>query len=413
MTSSFKQHYNLTYLTAYIAVIFINCFLLACSDKSQNRISSGGTIETTNGKIIAESPIENLVSNKIYLYSYPEFNLLDSTTINKLGEFSFNTKDYSESHFIVKSSITDSLIIWSRIDHLDSIDIEITNTNSLTLSIKDTSFLPDSLFIFQTPFFAVKNGNSYQFNNLPKLDIPVIVSHDVNGNSRLVSQFSQSESLTFLNLNKLYDSYILTGFNFPHDNSTYFQLGYWWSSSFEQFSDGENSTELLDSYGARVYDMLIEDDNYAWKVILDDSLNTNTSYSLSYPLQPHTLKDNTPWLYDSTSLEKAQAVDLTNLDSISFMAKGNCGLTFTLQNNLEEAAVHYDFEASQLSETIWTTLTIDLKNDSISQYWSNTNWLEMESSVEKVILSFESGCQYNIDDIVLYGVNLNDFGIIE
>lgn len=391
-------------------IMFVLFALSSCGKSSGNDLA-GGTIETTNGKITAQVPIEQLAAARLYLYSFPDMVLLDSTEIDENGEFDFKTIDYDNKHFLVQGLVNDSIVIWAQFDHLDDVNINASNGFDLKININDESYLPDSLFIFRTPYFAVKNENTYLFENLPDLGVKIIVSHDEMGEDRIVSQFIKTADSMELEISQLYDGYMFRNFNFPYEIFDVYEVGYWWSQTFPQFSDGLHGANI-DSYGARVYDDSIGLDNYIWRVVLDDTLDVDGRYSIGIDIQPRMFKEITPWLYEEDNIPIADAVDLTNLDSVSFMAKGNCDVEFRFQNNTTEFASHYMFESSTINETTWTKLSINMVDDTPTKFWNNTSWTEMKSEVQSIILEFNYGCEVSLDDVVLYGVNLDDMGII-
>ena len=388
-------------LSACIAFGFALTAFSSCSDSGSE--TAGATSETTNGIAViafdgAHTPIPQAL---VTLYRHPDegphVSVLETATADDSGMVQFETQpdqcQNAECYIEGIAGEDSSLMVWTKLDAVDSTTNEIELLPSVSLMVRtgaaasDSTVLGRSLMLDATPYSTKNDGGDFIFSHIPSGLYTVIAEGEPVAT---VSLEAGSSVDTLIRISNLTREFI-----------------------FEDFDDGDKLNNLAKDYP-----------NYGWYYMPHKSASFESPDSTG-GFTGALINDNASGKYLSLrfSIKESGYVmlgthlgldsgyyDLSSLSAIRIKVRGNCDFAAALEHYREIENNNYNkalWFAKASDE--WTELVLRPGKETLDKKNYQVAWNDISSEIGIFSIFIYNGSRLDIDEIVFEGIAPDSF----
>ena len=399
--------------------IFGVALLVGCTEKGND--AAGATSETTNGIAIVafdgahmpipqarvtlyqrsgavpvESPSEdvNIQEQSQFLPSY--VTALETATANDSGMVQFETElDQCQNARCYVEGIAgedSSLMVWTKLDAVDSTADEIELLPSVTLTVRTGAAASDSIvsrsvvMLDATPYWAKNDGSEFVFSHVPA-GLYTLLANDQP--VAAVSLDAGTSVDTLVRFQELTREYV-----------------------FEDFDDGDSLNNLAKTYknfgwyymphkGA-VFESPDSAGGFAGALV-DDGAGGNY-LSLKYAVQ------DTAYVMLGTHLGLDSGYyDLSALSAVRLKVRGDCDFAVALEHYRQIENNNYNKALWMVSANDeWTDLVLHPGKEVLDRENYQVSWGEISNEIGIFSIFIYNGTRLEIDEIVFEGIQIID-----
>ena len=403
----------------YFALGLILTMFLGCSDSGPE--TAGATSETTNGIAVvaldgvhkpipqarvtlyqrpraasAESPSEdvNIQDVRQFLPSY--VTALETATADDSGMVQFETKpDQCQNARCYVEGIAgedSSLMVWSKLDVVDSMADEIELQPSVSLTVRTGAAASDSVvsrsvvMLDATPYWAKNDGTEFVFSHVPAGLYTLLADDQPVADVSLDAGASVDTLIRISNVTREY--------------------------VFEDFDDGDNLNNLAKKYP-----------NYGWyymphkgavfespdsasgfvSALVDDGAG-GKYLSLKYAVQ------DTAYVMLGTHLGLDSGYyDLSALSAVRLKVRGDCDFAVALEHYRQIENNNYNKALWMgTANDEWTDLVLHPGKEVLDRENYQVSWGEISNEIGIFSIFIYNGTRLEIDEIVFEGIQIID-----
>ena len=399
--------------------IFGVALLVGCTEKGND--AAGATSETTNGIAIvafdgahkpipqarvtlyqragftpAESPSEdvNIQEQSQFLPSY--VTALEAATADDSGMVQFETElDLCQNARCYVEGIAgedSSLMVWTKLDAVDSTADEIELLPSVTLTVRTGAAASDSIVLRSvvmldaTPYWAKNDGSEFVFSHVPA-GLYTLLADDQP--VAAVSLDAGTSVDTLVRFQELTREYV-----------------------FEDFDDGDSLNNLAKTYknfgwyymphkGA-VFESPDSASGFAGALV-DDGAG-GKYLSLKYAVQ------DTAYVMLGTHLGLDSGYyDLSELSAVRLKVRGDCDFAVALEHYRQIENNNYNKALWMVSANDeWTDLVLHPGKEVLDRENYQVSWGEISNEIGIFSIFIYNGTRLEIDEIVFEGIQIID-----
>lgn len=403
----------------YFALGLILTAFLGCSDSGPE--TAGATSETTNGIAIvafdgahmpipqarvtlyqradftpAESPSEDVNIQDVTQFLPSYVSALETATADDSGMVQFETEpDQCQNARCYVEGIAgedSSLMVWSKLDAVDSMADEIELLPSVSLTVRTGAAASDSVvsrsvvMLDATPYWAKNDGSEFVFSHVPAGLYTLLADDQPVADVSLDAGASVDTLIRISNVTREY--------------------------VFEDFDDGDNLNNLAKKYP-----------NYGWYymphkgatfespdsaggfagALVDDG--TRGKYlSLKFTIQ------DTGYVMLGTHVGLDSGYyDLSSLSAVRMKVRGDCRFAVALEHYRQLENNNYNkalWIATANDE--WTELVLRPGDELLDEKNYQVAWDEISTEIGIFSIFISEGSRLDIDEIVFEGIQIID-----
>ena len=394
--------------------IFGVALLVGCTEKGND--AAGATSETTNGIAIvafdgahmpipqarvtlyqragftpAESPSEdvNIQEQSKFLPSY--VTALEAATADDSGMVQFETElDQCQNARCYVEGIAgedSSLMVWTKLDAVDSTADEIELLPSVTLTVRTGAAASDSMvsrsvvMLDATPYWAKNDGSEFVFSHVPAGLYTLLVDDQPVADVSLDAGASVDTLIRISNVTREYvfedfdDGDSLNNLAKTYKNYGWYNIASGTATWIKPDSAGGFGSAIVDGDRGKYLSLQFDlgDSGY---VLLGTHLGLDTGY-----------------------------YDLSALTAIRMKVRGDCDFSFALEhykdlgdNNFQKSLWH------ATADTTWKEIVFRPGNEKLNASVYQVEWKNIAREIGFVSIFASSGSYLEIDEIVFEGV---------
>lgn len=403
----------------YFALGLILTMFSGCSDSGPE--TAGATSETTNGIAIvafdgahmpipqarvtlyqrsgavrAESPSENVEDQKVTQFLPSYVSALETATADDSGMVQFETEpDQCQNARCYVEGIAgedSSLMVWSKLDAVDSMADEIELLPSVSLTVRTGAAASDSVvsrsvvMLDATPYWAKNDGSEFVFSHVPAGLYTLLADDQPVADVSLDAGASVDTLIRISNVTREY--------------------------VFEDFDDGDNLNNLAKKYP-----------NYGWYymphkgatfespdsaggfagALVDDGAR-GKYLSLKFTIQ------DTGYVMLGTHIGLDSGYyDLRSLSAVRMKVRGDCRFAVALEHYRQLENNNYNkalWIATANDE--WTELVLRPGDELLDDKNYQVAWDEISTEIGIFSVFISEGSRLDIDEIVFEGIQIID-----
>ena len=399
--------------------IFGVALLVGCTEKGND--TAGATSETTNGIAIvafdgahkpipqarvtlyqragftpAESPSEDVNIQEQSQFLPSHVSALETATANDSGMVQFETElDQCQNARCYVEGIAgedSSLMVWTKLDAVDSTADEIELLPSVTLTVRTGAAASDSIvsrsvvMLDATPYWAKNDGSEFVFSHVPA-GLYTLLADDQP--VAAVSLDAGTSVDTLVRFQELTREYV-----------------------FEDFDDGDSLNNLAKTYknfgwyymphkGA-VFESPDSAGGFAGALV-DDGAG-GKYLSLKYAVQ------DTAYVMLGTHLGLDSGYyDLSALSAVRLKVRGDCDFAVALEHYRQIENNNYNKALWMVSANDeWTDLVLHPGKEVLDRENYQVSWGEISNEIGIFSIFIYNGTRLEIDEIVFEGIQIID-----
>lgn len=403
----------------YFALGLILAAFLGCSDSGPE--TAGATSETTNGIAVvaldgvhkpipqarvtlyqradftpAESPSEDVNIQDVTQFLPSYVSALETATADDSGMVQFETEpDQCQNARCYVEGIAgedSSLMVWSKLDAVDSMADEIELLPSVSLTVRTGAAASDSVvsrsvvMLDATPYWAKNDGGDFVFSHVPAGLYTLLADDQPVADVSLDAGASVDTLIRISNVTREY--------------------------VFEDFDDGDNLNNLAKKYP-----------NYGWYymphkgatfespdsaggfagALVDDGIR-GKYLSLKFTIQ------DTGYVMLGTHIGLDSGYyDLSSLSAVRMKVRGDCRFAVALEHYRQLENNNYNkalWIATANDE--WTELVLRLGDELLDDKNYQVAWDEISTEIGIFSIFISEGSRLDIDEIVFEGIQIVD-----
>ena len=403
----------------YFALGLILTMFLGCSDSGPE--TAGATSETTNGIAVvaldgvhkpipqarvtlyqrpraasAESPSEdvNIQDVRQFLPSY--VTALETATADDSGMVQFETKpDQCQNARCYVEGIAgedSSLMVWSKLDVVDSMADEIELQPSVSLTVRTGAAASDSVvsrsvvMLDATPYWAKNDGSEFVFSHVPAGLYTLLADDQPVADVSLDAGASVDTLIRISNVTREY--------------------------VFEDFDDGDNLNNLAKKYP-----------NYGWYYMPHKGATFESPDSAGgfagalvddgargkYLTLKFTIQDTGYVMLGTHIGLDSGYYDLSSLSAVRMNVRGDCRFAVALEHYRQLENNNYNkalWIATANDE--WTELVLRPGDELLDDKNYQVAWDEISTEIGIFSIFISEGSRLDIDEIVFEGIQIID-----
>ncbi len=403
----------------YFALGLILTMFLGCSDSGPE--TAGATSETTNGIAVvaldgvhkpipqarvtlyqrpraasAESPSEdvNIQDVRQFLPSY--VTALETATADDSGMVQFETKpDQCQNARCYVEGIAgedSSLMVWSKLDVVDSMADEIELQPSVSLTVRTGAAASDSVvsrsvvMLDATPYWAKNDGSEFVFSHVPAGLYTLLADDQPVADVSLDAGASVDTLIRISNVTREY--------------------------VFEDFDDGDNLNNLAKKYP-----------NYGWYYMPHKGATFESPDSAGgfagalvddgargkYLTLKFTIQDTGYVMLGTHIGLDSGYYDLSSLSAVRMKVRGDCRFAVALEHYRQLENNNYNkalWIATANDE--WTELVLRPGDELLDDKNYQVAWDEISTEIGIFSIFISEGSRLDIDEIVFEGIQIID-----
>ena len=399
--------------------IFGVALLVGCTEKGND--AAGATSETTNGIAIvafdgahmpipqarvtlyqradftpAESPSEDVNIQDVTQFLPSYVSALETATADDSGMVQFETEpDQCQNARCYVEGIAgedSSLMVWSKLDAVDSMADEIELLPSVSLTVRTGAAASDSVVLRSvvmldaTPYWAKNDGSEFVFSHVPAGLYTLLADDQPVADVSLDAGASVDTLIRISNVTREY--------------------------VFEDFDDGDNLNNLAKKYP-----------NYGWYymphkgatfespdsaggfagALVDDGAG-GKYLSLKYAIQ------DTAYVMLGTHLGLDSGYyDLSALSAVRLKVRGDCVFAVALEHYRQIENNNYNKALWMgTANDEWTDLVLHPGKEVLDRENYQVSWGEISNEIGIFSIFIYNGTRLEIDDIVFEGIQIID-----
>jgi len=372
----------------FIGIILAACF--ACSPGS--KVAGGSPGETTNGLTALVKDIHGKPAQaRVYLYDLNITTKVDSTQSDSLGRFHFENLS-SKSYGVEITNADSSQMLWITNPQMNALDTgyALGKSGKISIITDSTGDTATIIRFLGSPYAAHRVGNSFITSKLPE------------------------RIYALADCGNHYGGFVSVG-DTTHATVHFEKLGV----PVENFDDGDERALFTQYWQGSFWYWWLGADSSAGAVlpksmanfldgITDSSAWSGKSFHLVYKKPSSTDSASYQWM----GFRLGSKLNLTNLDSVSLMVKGN-GLVQMGLEHLEDStdpvgrysvsSIYQKTVWQDTATSVWRKVVFRMASPPCSA--SLTSWASISDRVDQFSLFFQGGTDVWIDDIRFYGID--------
>ena len=403
----------------YFALGLILTMFLGCSDSGPE--TAGATSETTNGIAVvaldgvhkpipqarvtlyqrpraasAESPSENVNIQDVRQFLPSYVTALETATADDSGMVQFETKpDQCQNARCYVEGIAgedSSLMVWSKLDVVDSMADEIELQPSVSLTVRTGAAASDSVvsrsvvMLDATPYWAKNDGSEFVFSHVPAGLYTLLADDQPVADVSLDAGASVDTLIRISNVTREY--------------------------VFEDFDDGDNLNNLAKKYP-----------NYGWYYMPHKGATFESPDSAGgfagalvddgargkYLTLKFTIQDTGYVMLGTHIGLDSGYYDLSSLSAVRMNVRGDCRFAVALEHYRQLENNNYNkalWIATANDE--WTELVLRPGDELLDDKNYQVAWDEISTEIGIFSIFISEGSRLDIDEIVFEGIQIID-----